>query len=111
MGWGLEAIETRIAGLASSLRQRLAALPGVAVQDRGARKSGIVSFSIAGRDPKAVKAALAAQGINLSTTSLASTRLDLEARGIPLMNRLGVHYYNSEAELDRLVAALAALSR
>ena len=50
-------------------------------------------------------------GINISTTSVASTRLDLEARGIPLMNRLGVHYYNSEAELDRLIEALDALAR
>jgi selenocysteine lyase/cysteine desulfurase len=111
MGWGLPAIEARVATLASALRERLSALPGVAVQDRGARKSGIVSFSVAGRDPNAVKAALAARKINVSTTSLASTRLDLEARGIPLMNRLGVHYYNSEAELDRFVEALAAPSR
>ena len=106
MGWGLEAIEARIGALAASLRERLAALPGVVVRDRGVRKSGIVSFSVGRRDPFAVKAALAAQGINISTTSLSSTRLDLEARGIAAMNRLGVHYYNSEAELDRLLAAL-----
>ena len=106
LGWGLDAIEARIATLAAALRERLATLPGVRVRDRGMRKSGIVSFSAEGRDPRALKAALAREGINISTTSVASTRLDLEARGIPLMNRLGLHYYNSEAELDRFVAAL-----
>jgi cysteine desulfurase/selenocysteine lyase len=111
LGWGLAAIEARVTALAASLRERLSALPAVTVQDRGARKSGIVSFAAAGRDPHALKAALAAQGINVSTTGVASTRLDLEARGIPAMNRLGVHYYNSEAELDRFVGALAALLR
>ncbi len=111
LGWGLAAIEARVTALAASLRERLSALPAVTVQDRGARRSGIVSFSVAGRDPHALKATLAAQGINVSTTSVASTRLDLEARGIPAMNRLSVHYYNSEAELDRLVGSLDALSR
>lgn len=111
LAWGLDAIEARVTALASSLRERLAALPGVTVQDRGARKSGIVSFTAADHDPRAIKHALAAQGINVSTTSVASTRLDLEARGLPLMSRLGAHYYNSEAELDRFIAALAAVLR
>jgi len=108
-GWGLEAIEARVTALAQDVRARLAALPGVEVMDTGRRRSGIVSFRPAALDPMQVKAALQAQAINVSTTSVGSTRLDFEARGIRLLNRLGVHYYNSEAEIDRFLKALTAL--
>jgi selenocysteine lyase/cysteine desulfurase len=106
----LATIWERVHGLAEELRRRLAALPGVRVRDLGRVRSGIVSFEVAGRDPLALKAALAEQGINISTTSVASTRLDMESRGIALMNRLGVHYYNSEEELQRFLVALARLA-
>lgn len=109
LGWGLEAIWSRVHGLAEGLRRRLGELPGVSVRDLGKVRSGIVSFEVAGRDPLAIKAALAAEGINISTTSIASTRLDMAERGIAAMNRLGVHYYNSEDELDRFLGALAGV--
>jgi selenocysteine lyase/cysteine desulfurase len=35
-------------------------------------------------------------------------RLDLPARGLPDLVRASVHYYNTDDELDLLVAALRA---
>ena len=109
LGWGLEAIAARVQGLAEELRARLNALPGVQVRDLGENRCGIVSFEVEGRNATEIKDALAAQGVNISTSGAGSTRLDMAGRGIALMNRLGVHYYNSEAELVRFIEALAAL--
>jgi len=106
---GLPAIAARVQQLAGRLRQDMVALPGVAVHDLGREKSGIISFSVAGTTPEAVKASMAEAGINISTSTVVSTRYDMEARGLEAMNRLGVHYYNSEDELARFLEVLAGL--
>ncbi len=109
LGWGLEAIAARVRALAETLRAELAALPGVTVRDLGAERCGIVTFTAQGRDPEALRLALRARGINVSTSSAAGTRLDMEARGLTGLVRASPHYYNSQEELDRFVSALRAL--
>ena len=47
------------------------------------------------------------QQINVTVSRLPSTRLDMEARGLPSVVRASVHYYNSEVEIDRFCATLA----
>jgi selenocysteine lyase/cysteine desulfurase len=111
LDWGLEAIAGRIGGLAEGLRSRILDLPGGRVHDLGRRRCGIVSFTLDGVDPHAVVAAAAARRINVSTSSVFSTRLDMEARNLPLLNRVGLHYYNTEEEIDRLLDVLSELSR
>ena len=34
---------------------------------------------------------------------------DMHSRGITAMNRMGVHYYNTEAELDRFMDCLRTI--
>ncbi|MCG8423784.1 MAG: aminotransferase class V-fold PLP-dependent enzyme [Proteobacteria bacterium] len=110
LGWGLASIEERVIALGESLRRRLGDLRGVEVLDIGARKCGIVTFSVEGLAAEAIGQALGRQAINVSLTGRASTLLDFERRGLPeLMVRASVHYYNSEDELDRFAAALEAL--
>lgn len=106
---GLEAIATRVQDLAGRIRQGLAALPGVTVRDLGREKSGIISFTVDGHEPMAVKTAMTEAGINISTTGIGSTRYDMNARGIDLMNRLGVHYYNSDDEIERFLDTLRTM--
>nr|WP_198166932.1 aminotransferase class V-fold PLP-dependent enzyme [Microbispora sp. ATCC PTA-5024] len=106
LGLGLDAIEERVTGLAEALRERLRALPGVTVRDLGARRCGIVTFTVDGHESAGVARALSEQGINVSVSWPASARWDFEARGLPPMVRASVHYYNTEEELDRLCAAL-----
>ena len=105
---GLDNIAQRVQGLASDLRMRMAGLPGITVRDLGQEKSGIISFSVGKIPPGQVTAIMAEAGINISTTSALSTPRDMEQRGIEQMNRMGVHYYNSEAELDRFMECLKA---
>ena len=106
LGWGIEAIQDRVRGLAAALRERLARLPGVTVRDIGAEKCAIVTFTVDGRDPEAIKSALAGKRINVTVTEAPATRLDMEARGLKSMVRASVHYYNTEDEIDRFCAAL-----
>jgi selenocysteine lyase/cysteine desulfurase len=108
VGWGLAAIRERVYALAERFRAQLSALPGVTVRDVGAERCGIVTFTVAGREPGAVKQALAAQGINVHVSAAGDSRLEVESRDVSGVVRASVHYYNSEEELDRCCAALAA---
>jgi selenocysteine lyase/cysteine desulfurase len=107
MEWGLPAIRTRVQDLAERLRGMLDEIPGVQVRDIGRDRCGIVTFTHEGASAAEVRARLAADRINVSITSLSSTRIDMETRGIDSMVRSSVHYYNSEDELDRLVGCVA----
>lgn len=106
LSWGLDAIRDRVVLLAEHLRDRLESVPGVVVRDLGRERCGIVGFTADGRPPDAIKAALAARGINVSVSTAGSTRLDMEARGLDELVRASVHYYNTEEEIDRLISAL-----
>ena len=110
-GFGLEAIYARVQALADGFRQQLAGIPGVTVRDLGRERCGIVTFTLDGNPAEDVKAALAAVGINVSTTTVNGTRVDMEQRGLTSMTRASVHYYNSEDEVTRAVAAVEALRR
>jgi selenocysteine lyase/cysteine desulfurase len=110
LGWGLEAIEARVVSLADRLRAGLSTIPGVAVHDPGARRSGIVTFTVAGRDPGDVEADLRSRRINVSVSDVAYHRLGLESRGLGSVVRASAHYYNTAGEVDTLVDAVAALA-
>ena len=107
LGWGLDAIRDRVVELAEELRRHLAALPGVTVHDKGAKRCGIVTFAKAGEAPADTQRRLQSLGINTSVSMAADARLDMEARGLPALVRASVHYYNTEEELERLCAAVA----
>lgn len=111
LGWGLEAIADRAQALADRLRAGLAAIPGVSLHDKGAEKAAIVSFSIDGVDPVAVRDHCAARRVNLGTSGLSSTRLDMAERGLETINRASPHYYNSEAEIDQALEVIAGCAR
>lgn len=111
LDWGLEAIEARVTALADALRARLDALGGVRVRDRGRRRCGIVSFTVADEAPERVVRALCERGIHASVSRVTSTRLDMQGRGLDALVRAGVHYYNTEEEVERFVAALDDIMR
>lgn len=104
--WGLDAIFARIQHLVRALRARLRSLPGVTVHDAGRVKCGITTFSSNRVDAPSIQRALRARGMNVSVSTPSSTRLDAEARALPDLVRASVHYYNTEAEIDRFCVAL-----
>jgi len=109
--WGLEAIEHRVSALAQDLRDRLDSIDGVTTRDLGERRCGIVTFTVDGVDPEALADSLRAEGINVWVSQLTSARIDFEARGLDSVVRASVHYYNTDAELDRLADAVATRFR
>lgn len=109
--WGMDAIWERIQQLASLLRSRLREIPGLRLRDIGAQQCGIVTFTIDGIEPPEIKQRLAAEHINVSHSTVASTRLDMEERQLSSVVRASVHYYNSEEEIEQLAQALERMVR
>ncbi len=109
LDWGIDVIAARVSALAESLRMRLSEIPCVTVRDLGARKCGIVSFTVDGLSAETIKSRLAEQQINVTTSTVSSTRFDMEARRLDEVVRASVHYYNDEDEVERFSAAIAML--
>ncbi|MGD9891267.1 MAG: aminotransferase class V-fold PLP-dependent enzyme [Dehalococcoidia bacterium] len=109
---GIDQIWQRVRPIAAKLRERLSTIPGLTLHDRGAEQCAIVSFTLDGHDPPDIRDCLAAHNprINVSTSSINSARLDFPRRGLTQTVRASVHYYNTEAELDAFVDAVAGLS-
>ena len=104
---GLDAIWARVENLAARLREDLSSIKGVQCHDLGRTRCGLVTFSREGESADALILRLQAEGINTSVSSVASARIDMGSRGLDAITRASVHYYNSEAELDRFLEVLA----
>jgi selenocysteine lyase/cysteine desulfurase len=107
LAWGLDNIWTRVASLANTLRTRLQHIPRVQVHDLGIQKCGIVTFTIDGCTPQEIRGKLAEQKMNVSISTAASTRLDMDQRGLASLVRASVHYYNTAEEIERFCDSVA----
>ena len=102
----MDSIAKRVTALAESLRNRLAQTPLVRLADLGGPQSGLVTFFVEGRSSEAVVAALRAWGVNTSVIEPLPSAFDPKGRAKHSLVRASVHYYNTEEDLDDLVAAL-----
>ena len=110
---GVSAIELRIQHLASVVRQRLTSVSGLTLRDCGptTNQSGLISFTVEGRDALDIKKTLGEQGINIGANGTAYTPLDMQARGLTNIARVSVSYLNTLAEIDTLVSALCNMKQ
>ena len=104
--WGIEAIWARVRELAGALRAELAGMPGVVLRDLGPEPCGIVTFTKAGVEPRELVLALRREGINVWFSDTASTRIDMERRGLESVVRVSVHYYNDLGDIERFCVRL-----
>jgi selenocysteine lyase/cysteine desulfurase len=107
---GLETIERRVQYLAALLRERLAQVEGVTVRDLGRVRCGIVTFTHERHSAGDVMQWLQANGIAVRKIERSSALIDMEQRGLDELVRASVHYYNTEAEVERLCDVLRAMS-
>lgn len=111
LSWEIDITWKRLSSLAAQLREGLSAIPAVTVHDIGRVKGGIVTFNVAGQSADAIQQTLATHKINTTTSTVTSTRLDMEARHIQELVRASVHYYNTEAEVARFCEIVEGLAQ
>jgi cysteine desulfurase / selenocysteine lyase len=102
MKWGVDVTWKRIKALATQLRESLIALGFTTVHDLGVERCGIVTFKVNGVKSEEVQKRLAEAKINVTVSLQEYSRVDLADRNITDLVRASVHYYNTEAEIDRL---------
>ncbi|OKO76863.1 aminotransferase class V-fold PLP-dependent enzyme [Bradyrhizobium sp. AS23.2] len=108
---GLAPIEQRGHMLADRLRNGLASIRSITIRDLGRTPGAIVSFTMKGYEADGIVSSAAAAGIAIGVSHPSSTRIDAELRSLPPVVRASPHYYNTEAEIDRLIDHLASLAQ
>lgn len=107
---GLDRIWATLSARTSSLRERLSSIPGVTVHDLGVVKGGIVTFTIDRKSTQDINDALAAKKINTTSSSVFSTRFDMEARDQTQFVRASAHYLTTDEECAMLAEAVAEIA-
>ena len=107
---GLGAISDRITDLSTRLRQGLQEIDGITLRDEGVDQCGIVTFTSNQAEPASIQKGLAVQRINLGAPGKRNAQLDIGARGLDAVVRAGVHYFNTEDEIDMAVAAIRSIT-
>jgi cysteine desulfurase/selenocysteine lyase len=107
---GIDRIAAHEQALATHVRERMSIQPGVEICDLGTgRKSGLISFTVAGIDPAMVKTQLSFAGVQIAVNGVAYTPLDMKSRGLSSIARVGVSYLNTERDIDRLIESIKTL--
>ena len=106
---GLETAQSRSWRLAERARERLDALDGARVLDRGRTRCAIATAAFDGHDGAVLKLRLRERGINTSSPGRDDAVIDMDAKGASSGLRISPHYYNTDEEVDRAVEAIAEL--
>lgn len=103
---GLPEIEKRVLQLADYTRQQLAQHTDFQVLDRGSSLCSIVTIHHPKLEGAALKTKLFKKNINVSLAVKVAALLDFEQKGVDWALRVSPHYFNTEEEIDKLVAFL-----
>ncbi|MFQ3282777.1 aminotransferase class V-fold PLP-dependent enzyme [Reinekea sp.] len=106
MSWGLHEIQQRVYSLADHFRAKLSTIDGIHSTDEGIEKCGIITFTAEQLNPAAIKQALSALKINISTSKGSGSLVSFQDRGIKEVVRASVHYFNTDEEIDYFVDTL-----
>ncbi|MEM1327918.1 MAG: aminotransferase class V-fold PLP-dependent enzyme [Bacteroidota bacterium] len=104
---GMPEIESRIKKLTQYTREKLAALPGFRLMDKGKNLGAIISLHSDRMTSHELKAYLINKNIHTSVTERSSALIDLDEKGVDSVLRISPHYYNTEAEIDHVVDMLS----
>lgn len=96
---GLDWIYARIADLGAYAHDAISTIPGVTMHTPRDRMAGLVHFSLEGVKPADLTARLVEENILIRHTPY------------PQANRVATGFFNTEEEIDRLVAAVEAIGQ
>ena len=105
-GVGFDAIVARERRLLDYATRALCAVPGLRLVGAAADKASILSFVIEGVHPHDVGTIVDAEGVAIRTGHHC-TQPVMDRFGVPATARASLAMYNTEGEIDQLVAALA----
>ena len=103
---GLERIAAAEQSLLDYATARLADVPGLTLIGTAPRKAAVVSFTVDGVHPHDLGTILDAEGVAIRTGHHCAMPV-MEFYGVPATARASFAFYNTRAEVDRLVDALA----
>lgn len=109
LAWDLGAISERVRFLATTLRQKLAAIDGVSLADQGTEQCAIVTFYSAQMPADQLQQRLARRQINTSSVPFSANPVSSEKRHHPALLRASLHYYNTVEEIEYFVDELKQL--
>jgi cysteine desulfurase/selenocysteine lyase len=99
----IEAAETELLGYATG---RLRGVPGLEIVGTAPQKAAVVSFTVAGVHPHDLGTILDAEGVAIRTGHHCAMPV-MDFFGVPATARASFAFYNTRAEVDRLVEALS----
>ena len=108
---GIEAIAERTPALGGALRDRLGEVEGVRILDRGRELCAIVTFTLSGWASEALQNELRLRGTNSSVSVRDYALYDFTDKAVDACLRLSPHYYNTEQEVDDVVATIRELKK
>ncbi|MGH4018299.1 MAG: aminotransferase class V-fold PLP-dependent enzyme [Pseudonocardiaceae bacterium] len=103
-------VEHAVRARAERLRSGLAVLEGVTVRDPGRDRCGIVTFTVDGTAADHVRTELTRREVTVTTSVRRSAVIDMDRRGMGAVTRASPHYFVTDDELDRAVAAVAEIA-
>ena len=102
---GIERIAAAEHELLDYATARLAEIPGLRIVGTAPDKAGVVSFTVDGIHPHDLGTILDAEGVAIRTGHHCAMPV-MDFFGVPATARASFAFYNTPAEVDRLVAAL-----
>ena len=102
---GLERIAATEQALLDYATERLLGIPGLEIIGTAPHKAAVASFTVAGVHPHDLGTILDAEGVAIRTGHHCAMPV-MDFFGVPATARASFAFYNTRAEVDRLVAAL-----
>jgi len=108
---GEDKIWQQVKFLSAMLRNKLPAIPGVKILDRGPEKSSSVTFHVAHSKPEFIVKELLRRKINVVASYRAYGLIDFDEKAVEWVIRASPHYYNTLSEIEIFIEALKEITK
>jgi selenocysteine lyase/cysteine desulfurase len=107
---GIADARQRARKLAAYTREKLSAIPGMRVLDRGPELCAIVTAEVRDKPAGELVTALRKRKINCSSSPREYAVIDMDEKRATSALRISPHYYNTLEEVDTLISALEEIT-